>query len=157
MITVQIGQCGNQVGQALFDDIGNTIKSNTKKISNNHSQKDLILNEFNERIMNEYFRLSNISENSLIARSVLIDMEPKVIENCLINAYNNGIYNYDKQNICTAQSGSANNWAFGYYKHGITQQDIILDKLRLEVEKTDYLHGFLLLQSLAGGTGIVIQ
>lgn len=50
-------------------------------------------------------------------------------------------------------SGSANNWAFGYYRQGQALGECALELLRREAEECDRMSGLLFLQSLAGGTG----
>jgi hypothetical protein len=50
-------------------------------------------------------------------------------------------------------SGSANNWAFGYYRQGAALGDIALEMVRREAEHSDRISGFLFFQSLSGGTG----
>ena len=50
-------------------------------------------------------------------------------------------------------SGSANNWAFGYYRQGQALGECALEMLRREAEECDRMSGLLFLQSLAGGTG----
>lgn len=51
------------------------------------------------------------------------------------------------------QSGAGNNWAHGYHGYGPRVRDHVLDLTRREAEACDVLGGFLLLQSMAGGTG----
>jgi len=50
-------------------------------------------------------------------------------------------------------SGSANNWAFGYYRQGEALGACALEMVRKEAEHCDRLSGFLFFQSLSGGTG----
>ena len=53
----------------------------------------------------------------------------------------------------TKQHGSGNNWAFGYHLFDTEYGDELLDIIRKLLDKIDYLSGFLVFQSLAGGTG----
>lgn len=48
-----------------------------------------------------------------IARSILVDMEPKVISHTMLEAQKSGVWEYDKKCQYSKQSGSGNNWAFG--------------------------------------------
>lgn len=82
-----------------------------------------------------------------------MDMEPKVIEGVVSKARRSGTWRYEPKRTFARQSGSANNWAYGYSVHGRECQDDIINKIRQEVELCDNFGGFLLLQSLAGGTG----
>jgi tubulin delta len=90
---------------------------------------------------------------SVIARSVLVDMEPKVVQQATQFAAHTGLWRYDMSNTFTKQSGSANNWAFGYNTHATSVKEPVLDIIQAEAEKCDSLSGFLVVMSLAGGTG----
>ncbi|KAF0709533.1 hypothetical protein AaE_012850, partial [Aphanomyces astaci] len=122
---------------------------------------------------------SHESNGAATARAVLIDMEPKVVDQCVGNAgrTSGGLpWQYDDANVVCEQSGSGtssmnhyqpfhhvlsyqpiipsrNNWAYGYAVHGAACHEAVLDVVRKEVERCDYFKGFLALQSLAGGTG----
>ena len=93
------------------------------------------------------------SSGSWQARAVMIDMEPKVIAQSLVDAKKSGKWRYpSKQQFCQKR-GSGNNWAHGYCVHGPGARDAVLNMVRREVEKCDHFGGFLTLMSLAGGTG----
>ena len=126
LVTGQIGQWGNQVGAELFAMLS-VDKSDT------------------------FFKTT--PNNTRIARAVLLDMEPKVIHQTIEKAKSSKQFQYNKNNQYYKQSGSANNWAFGYASHGPSCKDTVLDLIRREVESCDSFGGFLVMQSLAGGTG----
>jgi Tubulin/FtsZ family, GTPase domain len=54
---------------------------------------------------------------------------------------------------CLLECPAGNNWALGYHTHGGRCAAAALNAARREAERCDHLGGFLLLQSLAGGTG----
>ena len=143
MITLQIGQCGNQVGAAFFGCIADEALDPS---SPGH-----------RTTFDRFFRLPSelrsASESPAvpIARAVLVDMEPKVIQSCLANS--GDAWRYDANRTFARQSGSANNWAYGYYLHGPATREAVMERVRKEVECADQLVGFLSLHSLAGGTG----
>jgi tubulin delta len=64
-----------------------------------------------------------------------------------------GRWEYDTAQQVTKQSGAGNNWAAGWLTHGPAIENVVLDKVRKEVEACDHFGGFVLTQSLAGGTG----
>ncbi len=64
-----------------------------------------------------------------------------------------GRWEYDTAQQVTKQSGAGNNWAAGWLTHGPAIENAVLDKVRKEVEACDHFGGFVLTQSLAGGTG----
>uniref|UniRef100_A0A7S2W2H7 Tubulin/FtsZ GTPase domain-containing protein n=1 Tax=Mucochytrium quahogii TaxID=96639 RepID=A0A7S2W2H7_9STRA len=87
---------------------------------------------------------------SRVARSILVDMEPRVIDQCIQNRKK---WRYDPANCFTFEGGSGNNWAQGYAKHGSSVSNYVIEIARREAERCDAVGGFLLLQSVAGGTG----
>lgn len=65
-----------------------------------------------------------------------------------------GAWSYDPRSALVGQGGSGNNWAMGYCRHGPAVREAVLEgPVRREVEACDRFEGFLLLQSMAGGTG----
>ncbi|XP_058804467.1 tubulin epsilon chain-like isoform X2 [Phymastichus coffea] len=113
------------------------------------------------------FFMSLIAEKSLLSRvcpiwsllrskldiyfqAVLVDMEDSVV-----GRYRHGILRnlFDQTCTVTNYPGSGNNWAVGYYTHGLDYRDKLEEIIRLSVEKCDCLHGFLMVHSLGGGTG----
>uniref|UniRef100_K3WCH0 Tubulin/FtsZ GTPase domain-containing protein n=1 Tax=Globisporangium ultimum (strain ATCC 200006 / CBS 805.95 / DAOM BR144) TaxID=431595 RepID=K3WCH0_GLOUD len=171
MLTVQIGQCGNQLGHALF-----------QKLADESSPRDALFRRAGD---SAFFRsaasyasdcsIATSDDDKRAARAVLIDMEPKVIQQCLKQTsavparrtmtsrvlssplsplQSAGLqWQYDASNTFTKQSGSGNNWAYGYTVHGTQNQSDLLDLIQTELERCDLHKGFLVLQSVAGGTG----
>ncbi|KAG2379271.1 hypothetical protein C9374_007410 [Naegleria lovaniensis] len=160
VITLQVGQCGNQVGHSFFKALSSQIIQ--KKTSSTMIGTQSILHEetvlpFGDGALDCFFRpnTSNTGD-SMIARAVLVDMEPKVIQQTL-NLTNRraegNLFEYSAASTFHKQSGSANNWAYGFNFHGPNSADAIMDIVRKEAEHCDGLSGFMLLQSMAGGTG----
>ena len=133
---IQIGQCGNQIGFNIFDNLINEMKNSSECLT--------------QMISDTYFTISD--SNKIIANSILIDMEAKVIEKCLKKSKINGWY-YDEKNIIHKQSGSGNNWANGFFYHGPTIENTFVETISSFSEKFDYLDSVILINSLAGGTG----
>ena len=92
-------------------------------------------------------------EASLQARAVLVDMESKVIQGSLTEARSGGCYSYDGKSVYSQKKGSGNNWANGYLNHGPASKEAIMNVVRRQVERCDHLDSFLVLMSVAGGTG----
>ncbi|KAG7197650.1 hypothetical protein KM043_016471 [Ampulex compressa] len=139
MITLQFGQCGNQLGQCLFSKVFNDIEHKDIKISYD------IDNKYKEDASTKWFKCTK----SPLARAILIDTEGKVIDK--ISNTQTAPWSYSKSNfIYQTSGGSANNWAYGY---STKLCDATLEAIRQEVEATDAIEAFLLLFSSAGGTG----
>ncbi|KOC63898.1 Tubulin delta chain [Habropoda laboriosa] len=145
MLTIQFGQCGNQVGHTLFSKISSDLECVNTGVSYNANY------DYSEDTFNKWF--SGISkDNKRLARAVLVDTEQKVIH----KVYNeiNAPWTYSTKNvICQTEGGCANNWAFGYLRKGYELSDVILNCIRQEVEALDHFDGFLSFLSSAGGTG----
>ena len=151
-VVVQLGQCGNQIGTELFRILHSDAKNSwwTGKASDPYLSSTKP-SSYYQKTMSKYFheRDSKVPQ----ARAVLIDMETKVIEASLSEARQDGHWLYDSASIYKGHKGSGNNWANGFYQHGPSAREGVLNIIQREVEKCDYLDGFLVLMSVAGGTG----
>lgn len=145
ILTLQIGQCGNQLGPTFFDTLAVEYQNHGRKFYDRYHWNPFFRNPLKNR--GEYFQVP-------IARSLLIDMEPAVVQNAYLSAqYKSSKWNYSRQNCFFQQSGSGNNWAMGFNEHGPEVHRSILESIRKELEITDVFGGFLFLHSMAGGTG----
>ncbi|CAL8350938.1 unnamed protein product [Lota lota] len=138
IVTVQLGQCGNQVGQELFDVICKDAHDGQKKGYNDAST---------ERFFHE------TTTGDLSSRAVLIDMEPKVINHSMSKAAKSGRWRYGEKSHFSQKQGSGNNWANGFCVHGPRHREAMEDLVRREVERCDRLAGVMTMMSVAGGTG----
>lgn len=127
VVSVQVGQYGNQVGQQILDLVHSEVAGDDR-----------------------YFRHSR--DGSSVARAVLVDMEPKAVLACMAGASEGG-WAYDVARRCCRDAGSGNNWAHGYFDHGPRCWPAIRDLIQAELEASDRADGLLFYQSLAGGTG----
>ncbi|XP_017346027.1 tubulin delta chain [Ictalurus punctatus] len=138
VVTVQLGQCGNQIGPEVFSTV---YEDSTGANAKPYKQCS------DERLFREN------SDGALVARAVLIDMEPKVITQAIAKASSSGKWRYgEKSHFCQKQ-GSGNNWANGYCVHGPQHKEAVEDLVRREVERCDRLAGIFAMMSVAGGTG----
>ena len=133
---IQIGQCGNQIGLDIFNNLIEEMKNSSEYLS--------------QLICDSYFTISKT--NKFQANSLLIDMESKVIDKCLKISEKNG-WNYIQDNIIYKQSGSGNNWANGFFYHGPSVEKAFVETLSKFSEKFDSLDSCIIINSLAGGTG----
>lgn len=146
IVTVQLGQCGNQVGFEVFDTVFNDA----------HAPQGLCSRRENEAYQvscRERFFREEDNAGPPVARAVLVDMEPKVIGQTLSRAAHSGRWRYGPHSHFCQKQGSGNNWAYGYSVHGPKHEEAVMNLIRKEVEKCDSLSGFLVVMSLAGGTG----
>lgn len=136
IVTIQLGQCGNQLGGSFFQSLAEECLTAPLSLAN--------------AITNTYFYTES---GRPTARAVLIDMEPKVVHSSLEAAMRSGSWLYDAEASFCQQEGSGNNWAFGYAVHGVKWRDEMVQKVHRQLERCDRLAGLQLFQSLAGGTG----
>uniref|UniRef100_A0A8C8T7T3 Tubulin delta chain n=2 Tax=Peromyscus maniculatus bairdii TaxID=230844 RepID=A0A8C8T7T3_PERMB len=145
IVTVQLGQCGNQIGFEVFDTL----------FRDSHCSQGLCSKRENEAYQascsERFFREE---ENGVpVARAVLVDMEPKAINQTLSRAAQAGRWKYGQHACFCQRQGSGNNWAYGYSVHGPKHEEPMMDLIQKEVEKCDSLSGFFIIMSMAGGTG----
>ncbi|CAK9787401.1 unnamed protein product [Cutaneotrichosporon oleaginosum] len=141
IISVSVGQAGNQIGTAFWENIlqEHGLDRNGKYVGNDDQQLDKVSVYFNEASNQKY-----------VPRSVQVDLEPGVVD--LVRSGPLATL-FRPDTFVHGQSGAGNNWAKGYYTEGAELVDPILDVLRQQVESSDSFQGFQLLHSLGGGTG----
>lgn len=155
IITLQVGQCGNQIGGEFWkqlclehgidptgqlkDDptIGASASFNPHKPTKIDDRKDV------------FFYQSD--DEHYIPRALLIDLEPRIV-----NRLTSGTYSqlFNPENCFVAQDGggAGNNWASGF-RQGEQHHEQVLDMIDREADNSDSLEGFVLCHSIAGGTG----
>ncbi|KAG7479006.1 tubulin delta chain [Solea senegalensis] len=139
VVTLQLGQCGNQVGQELYDVICSDAQDAQRRTTHT-------------TVSCERFFHQN-KHGDLVARAVLIDMEPKVIKQSMKKAADSGRWRYGDDSHFSQKQGSGNNWANGFCVHGPRHIEVVEELVRREVERCDRLAGFMTMMSVAGGTG----
>ncbi|XP_012287459.1 tubulin delta chain [Orussus abietinus] len=145
MLTIQFGQCGNQLGHSLFSKISEDIISNKTGVSRGDN------GWYTEAAFEKWFE--GIAKNGRhLARAILVDTEQKVVNRVCGDSAK--VWTYSSQNLVyRAGGGSANNWSYGYMVKGRELGDETLTVAKRVVERLDRLDGILLLLSSAGGTG----
>ena len=154
VVTVQLGQCGNQVGAELFDTLSTEIDAHPSRDRAGIRRaffREPHRDEDSDAGFNSDDVASTSSRKTPVARAVLIDMEPKVVQASVRRARKTGRWRYDGDRTLAFQSGSGNNWARGYHTYGELVRDEVLDLVRAEAEACDHMGGFMLMQSMAGG------
>ncbi|CAO3631755.1 unnamed protein product [Mucor hiemalis] len=142
IITLQTGQCGNQIGSEFWKQI-----CAEHGISNNGTLEDFAT-EGGDRKDVFFYQADN---EHYIPRALLLDLEPRVINNIKSSPFANL---YNPENIFTSKDGggAGNTWPNGY-SQGERMCEDIMDMVDREADNSDSLEGFMLLHSIAGGTG----
>ncbi|XP_072742714.1 tubulin delta chain [Anoplolepis gracilipes] len=145
MLTIQFGQCGNQLGHELFSKVSSDLESLNTGIPYEANY------EYAENTIEKWF--DGMTEHGRhVARAILVDTEEKVVSKVCKDA--NTSWTYRTSNVvCQSGGGCANNWAYGYKINSQRLSNTMLNVTRQEIEKLDRSQGFLLLLSSAGGTG----
>ena len=149
LITLQLGQCGNQVGYELF----NTLLQDCRSVLDKPQNFSWNLDSYSEACLERFFTIAENQKQIPKAKAVLVDMESKVILKVCQSASKSGLWSYNDKNCIYKKCGSGNNWAAGFHANGPLMVEPVLEQVRKEVELCDRFDGFLALLSLAGGTG----
>ena len=142
IITIQVGQCGNQIGNEFWKQLclEHGISSEgivNEKAINGDDRKDVFFYQ--------------ADDDHYIPRSVLIDLEPKVISSIQSSDFKH-FYNPENIFISKEGLGAGNCWATGYAK-AEQVEDEVMDMIEREADGSDSLEGFMLIHSINGGTG----
>ncbi|XP_046671841.1 tubulin gamma-2 chain [Homalodisca vitripennis] len=142
MITLQLGQCGNQIGFEFW-----------KKLCAEHGiNPEGILEEYaTDGVDRKDVFFYQADDDHYIPRAVLLDLEPRVIHTIMNSPYAK-LYNPENVYLSKHGGGAGNNWASGY-SQGERLHEEIFDIIDREADGSDSLEGFVLCHSIAGGTG----
>ncbi|KAI8646488.1 tubulin gamma chain [Parasitella parasitica] len=142
IITLQAGQCGNQIGSEFWRQI-----CSEHGISNDGTLEEFATEGGDRKDVFFY----QADDEHYIPRALLLDLEPRVIDNIKASAFANL---YNPENIFTSKDGggAGNIWPNGYTQAEKMSEDI-MDMVDREADNSDSLEGFMLLHSIAGGTG----
>ncbi|KAI3354413.1 hypothetical protein L3Q82_018936 [Scortum barcoo] len=165
VVTVQLGQCGNQVGAELFDLCSDALDGQRKVYSSASCERFFRRTAHGGttparhplcwiRSPKTPVHLSrSLPLTELVARAVLVDMEPKAVNQSISRAARSGRWRYGEASHFSQKQGSGNNWANGFCVHGPRHREAVEELVRGEVERCDRLAGLMAVMSVAGGTG----
>jgi tubulin beta len=159
ILHLQVGQCGNQVGQRFWEAICEEHKISLDKgkwIGDAKSFADEDGDGIPDELENVdvYFSSSDekdhVTKRRFVPRALIVDLEPGTKD--VINQGKLGkLFNQDY--FLHGANGAGNNWAKGHYTEGAELIEQVMTTTRKAVEETDCLQGFQLMHSLGGGTG----
>lgn len=136
VITLQVGQCGNQMGtefwRAICREHGLAANGRLADARDLGDRKDVFFYQ--------------ADDNVFVPRAVLVDLEPRVI------AQAPALFNQENIFLSNEGGGAGNNWGHGYCVGKSMGADVV-EMVQREAEGCDYLETFFLLHSIAGGTG----
>jgi len=141
IITLQVGQCGNQIGMEFWKQL--CVEHG---INQNGVLEDFATHGGDRKDVFFY----QADDEQYIPRALLIDLEPRVLNQ--VNNEMPGLFNQENIYRHPEGGGAGNNWAMGYDMAQSVQEEI-LEMIDREADGSDSLEGFLLCHSIAGGTG----
>jgi len=144
IINIQVGQAGNQVGEAFWktllaehglDNEGHYVGNDPQQI---------------QRVGVYFSEIESSEANKYVPRSVQIDLEEGVT-----HRIQGGVMGklFRPDTFITGTSGAGNNWAKGFYTEGAELIESIQENVQKQSENCDALQGFQIIHSLGGGTG----
>ncbi|CAD5233284.1 unnamed protein product [Bursaphelenchus xylophilus] len=142
VIALQVGQCGNQLGQAFLAELCQRHGIGPDGVA---EEKEL-----DRRDMKDVFFYESDAKK-YIYRCVLADLEPRVLTKVQNSEYGSV---YNSENVYTASQGggAGNAWASGYGQ-GREAMEAVMEIIQKEAEASDWLECFMLTHSVSGGTG----
>lgn len=111
IVTVQIGQCGNQIGEKIFETIASDCFEYKAQTASDRTLNGSYVSESLQR----FFAECESETDALVAHSVLVDMESKVVNRLVSNTFTTGSqptqqWKFRACNSYTQKKGSGNNW-----------------------------------------------
>ncbi|CAH8830236.1 unnamed protein product [Trichobilharzia szidati] len=142
IITLQLGQCGNQIGMEFWKQL-----CAEHGISPEGTLEEFATSDTDRKDVFFY----QADDAHYIPRAVLLDLEPRVINAILSSPYAR-LYNPENVYLSKHGGGAGNNWAAGFTQ-GEKLEEEVFDIIDREAEGSDSLEGFVMTHSIAGGTG----
>lgn len=176
IITLQVGQCGNQIGGEFWKQLclehgieptgqlrdeptltASGLPSHISSTDPHQHSSTATTNHHNilapKRIVDDrkdvFFYQSD--DEHYMPRALLMDLEPRVVSKLMSGKYSQ-FFNPENSFIASDGGGAGNNWASGY-RQGEQHHEQVLDMIDREADNSDSLEGFVLCHSIAGGTG----
>jgi tubulin alpha len=141
VITLNVGQCGIQMGNAVWAQYceEHSIDTSGKRNVSGGAKDSSFMCFFEETGAGQF-----------VPRNVSVDLEPNVIDDVKNGAYQSI---YHPEYLLAGKEDAANNFARGHYTVGKQIVDSVNDRLRKLVDNCDNVQGFVVNHSVGGGTG----
>ena len=149
IISLHIGQAGIQIGESLWELYCKDHEINPDGTLNEGKRKN---NPFfnNEKRKDYSTFFSEAKKGRVVPRSLMFDLEPGVIDRVKKSKF---CSLYHPKSLLNGMEDASNNFARGYYTVGKGLIDRAVDYVRKLTEDCDSLQGFMIFNSVGGGTG----
>eukprot|EP00941_MAST-03F_sp_MAST-3F-sp1_P001561 g1561.t1 len=142
IITLQVGQCGNQIGMAFWQQL-----CEEHGIRSDGSLEEFAFQGTDRKDVFFY----QADDDHYIPRALMLDLEPRVVQGIQKGEYKK-FFNPENVFMSTDGGGAGNNWASGYHQAESVHEEL-MDMINREADGSESLEGFVLSHSIAGGTG----
>ena len=165
IVTLQVGQCGNQIGRRFWgmalaehaatgqeeeeEEEEQQQEQEQEAVSSMSSMLEAAGRTYDDSMSSFFHRCAD--GRTLRARAVLVDMEEGPVSETLRGPLG-GLFDASRQ-LVTDVSGAGNNFAHGHFYYGPRYGEGVLEAVRAAAEACDSLQSFFLMHSLGGGTG----
>jgi len=148
IISIHVGQAGIQIGNACWELFclehgiqpdGHRLTYTGEDSQEYHDVDDAQITFFAETSASKY-----------VPRCVMVDLEPTVIDEVRSGTYRQLFH---PEQLISGREDAANNWARGHFSVGREALDSTMDRLRKLADQCAGLQGFLVFNSVSGGTG----
>ncbi|KAL0238703.1 hypothetical protein PCE1_004395 [Barthelona sp. PCE] len=146
LINIQVGQCGNQIGNAYW----RTLLKEYSHFNEQSGSQTQYTDEMSSLFYLPQSQTRDFSFEKMRARAVLVDTEEGVVNQTLKGSLSSL---FEPAQIVASNSGAGNNWAEGFHRYGPEISDQVIEATRIQLECCDSPQGFFFLHSLGGGTG----
>lgn len=127
IITVQVGQCGNQIGGEFWKQL-----CLEHGIQPDGTLKDPPAETTIDDRKDVFFYQSD--DDRYIPRALLVDLEPRVVNKLANN--NQNLFNPENYFVAQDGGGAGNNWASGF-RQGEQHHEQVLDMIDREADYSD--------------------
>ena len=139
ILTINVGQCGIQLGAAVWEQYAAEHKIDNAGKKDDVGKDVSFMCFFEETGAGQY-----------VPRNLMVDLEPNVIDDVKSSKL---AAMYHPEFLLQGKEDAANNFARGHYTVGKEIIDKVNDRLRKLVDNCDNVQGFVVNHSVGGGTG----
>lgn len=139
VISIHVGQAGIQIGNSCWE----------LYCKEHGIQPDGVMTDKRQDSSFSTF-FSEVAPNKHVPRTVMVDLEPSVIDEVRTGAYKQLFH---PEQLISGKEDAANNYARGHYTVGKELIEPVLDRVRKLADNCSGLQGFLMFHSFGGGTG----
>jgi len=139
VLSVSVGQCGIQLGNAVW----------TQYCAEHEINPDGTLkNDAPDMYFTTFFEETGTGQ--FVPRNIAVDLEPTVIDDVRTGKY---AQMFHPEFLLNGKEDAANNFARGHYTVGKEILDQVNDRLRKLVDNSQNVQGFIVNHAVGGGTG----